>query len=398
MFAILKGVRVLDLSTIVLGPYATKMLGDFGADVIKIESLDGDLFRTVRPGRSEKMGAGFVNSNRNKRSLTLNLKTEEGKQLFYQLVKTADVLVHNMRNKTAIKLGIGYDEIKAHNAEIVYCAAQGFGEAGPLADAPAYDDIIQAASGFAHMNADAEGNPRYAPTIIADKVVAQQLALAVMGGLMQKFRSGKGCFIEVPMFEGMVSFIMIEQFSNLSFVPSEGGTGYQRMNSPYRRPYPTKDGFIGLLPYSTKHWIEFFNLVDHPELAEMEIVTDPIKRSENIDELYKKLLEFAPSKTTDQWCELLATTDIPHTRVNRLDDLLNNEHLQAVGLFEEYQHPTEGAMRRIRSPFTMQGVAQTDDLPTPNLGEANESILHELGLDTAAIKALQEKGVIGLTI
>ena len=180
MFAILNGVRVLDLTTIVLGPYATQMLGDFGAEVIKIENLEGDLFRTVRPGRSEKMGAGFINCNRNKRSLTLNLKTEEGKNLFYQLTKTADVVVHNMRNKTAIKLGISYEDIKAHNAEIIYCSAQGYGEAGPLAEAPAYDDIIQAASGLAHLNADAQGNPRYVPTILADKVSAPQLAVAIM--------------------------------------------------------------------------------------------------------------------------------------------------------------------------------------------------------------------------
>lgn len=395
MFDILNGVRVLDVTTIVLGPYATQMLGDFGADVIKIESPDGDLFRTVRPGRSAKMGAGFINSNRNKRSLTLNLKTEEGKQLFYRLVKTADVVVHNMRNKTAIKLGIGYEDIKAHNSEIIYCTAQGYGEAGPLSDAPAYDDIIQAASGFAHLNADAQGNPRYAPTILADKVTAHQLAFAIMGGLIQKFRTGKGCRIETPMFEGLVSFLMVEQFSNQSFVPSVGGTGYERMRSPHRRPYPTKDGFIALLPYSTKHWLEFFDLVDHPELAELEIVTDPVKRSENIDQLYEKILEFTPAKTTDQWCELLGKTDIPHTRVNKLDDLLTDEHLNAVNFFEEYEHPTEGAMRRIRSPFTMQGVEQSDDIPTPNLGEANESILKELGLNAEAIKQLEEKGVIG---
>jgi len=394
MFAILKGVRVLDLTTIVLGPYATQMLGDFGADVIKIENLDGDLFRAVRPGRSPKMGAGFINSNRNKRSLTLNLKSAEGKEIFYQLTKTADVVVHNMRNKSAIKLGIGYEDLKQHNPEIVYCGAQGYGEAGPLSEAPAYDDIIQAASGLAHLNADADGNPRYVPTILADKVTAHQLAVAILGGLIQKFRTGKGCCIETPMFEGLVSFLMVEQFSHQSFVPATGGTGYARMRSPYRRPYPTKDGFIALLPYSTKHWIEFFDLIDRPEFAELDIVTDPIKRSENIDQLYEKIIEFTPGKTTDEWCDLLATTDIPHTRVNEMDDLLTNEHLLAVDFFEEYEHPTEGTLRRIRSPFTMQGVEQTADIPTPRLGEANESILMELGLDSAEIEALTEKGVI----
>ena len=193
---------------------------------------------------------------------------------------------------------------------------------------------------------------------------------------------------------GLVSFIMVEQFSNKSFVPTVGGTGYERMRSPYRRPYPTKDGFIALLPYSTKHWIEFFDLIDHPEFAEWEIVTDPVKRSENIDQLYQKILEFTPARTTDEWCEALGKTDIPHTRVNQMDDLLTDEHLNAVGFFEEYEHPTEGAMRRIRSPYTMQGVEQTEDIPTPSLGEANQSILQELGLEAEAIRQLEEKGVI----
>ena len=196
------------------------------------------------------------------------------------------------------------------------------------------------------------------------------------------------------MFEGLVSFLMVEQFSNQSFVPTVGGTGYERMRSPYRRPYPTKDGFIALLPYSTKHWIEFFDLIDHPEFAEWEIVTDPVKRSENIDQLYQKILEFTPARTTDEWCEALGKTDIPHTRVNQMDDLLTDEHLNAVGFFEEYEHPTEGAMRRIRSPYTMQGVEQTEDIPTPSLGEANQSILQELGLEAEAIRQLEEKGVI----
>jgi crotonobetainyl-CoA:carnitine CoA-transferase CaiB-like acyl-CoA transferase len=166
------------------------------------------------------------------------------------------------------------------------------------------------------------------------------------------------------------------------------------MNSPYRRPYPTKDGFIALLPYSTKHWIEFFNLVGHPELTQWDLVSDPVKRSENIDQLYAKIMEFMPTKTTDEWCELLDSTDIPHTRVNRLDDLLTNEHLRAVNFFEEYEHPTEGTLRRVRSPYTIHGIEQGDDIPTPRLGEANMSLLKELGLDGEEIKQLAEKGVI----
>lgn len=396
MFAILKGIRVLDLTAVVLGPYATQMLGDFGAEVIKIESPEGDMFRSVRPGRSKQMGAGFINCNRNKESLVLDMKSDRGKDIFLRLVRTADVVVHNMRMQTAVKLGIGYEAIKAENPDIVYCNAQGFGEDGPLANVPAYDDIIQAASGLAYLNADSEGRPRYLPTIVADKVAGLQLTIAVLGGLLHRQATGKGCSIETPMFEGLVSFLMAEQMAGQSFVPSIGGTGYERLRASYRNPHPTADGFIALLPYSKRNWIDFFNLVGRPELTELEIVTDAVKRSENINELYKIIHEITPQKTTDEWCALLREADIPHMRVNHLDDLLEDEHLKAVGLFEEYEHPTEGPMRCVRSSYRMQGVEQSEDKPAQQLGEANARILAELGLDQGEMESLQEAGVIKL--
>ena len=326
MFNILNGIRVIDITTVVLGPFATQILGDFGAEVIKVENLNGDMMRAVRPGKSDEMGAGFINCNRNKDSIAIDLKTVKGKEILYRLVKTADVVVHNMRNKTAVNLGISYEDIKEFNPKIVYCGAQGFGEQGPSADVPAYDDIIQAASGLAYLNADDSGSPRYLPTIVADKVSGFQLAIAVLGGIVNKLRTGKGCFIESPMFEGLVAFLMAEQLAGQSYVPSTGGTGYDRLTASYRRPYPTADGYIAILPYSTKNWIEFFTLVGRPELAKLEIVTNTIKRNENINTLYEKLNEIAPEKTTDEWCELLRSANIPHTRVNQLNDLLENEH------------------------------------------------------------------------
>ena len=396
MFAILNGIRVLDLTSVVLGPYATQMLGDFGAEVIKIESIEGDMFRAVRPGRSDQMGAGFVNCNRNKQSLALNLKSDQGKDIFYRLAATADVVVHNMRTKTAIKLGIGYKDVKSRNSNIVYCNAQGFGEKGPLADVPAYDDIIQAASGLAYVNADKEGRPRYLPPIVADKVAGLQFTIAILGGLLLKQSTGKGCAIEAPMFEGIVSFLMTEQMAGQSFVPSMGGTGYDRLNAPYRNPYPTADGYIALLPYSTKNWRDFFHLVERPELAELEIVTDAVKRSENINTLYQMIHEMTPEKTTDEWCALLRNADIPHTKVNYLNELLEDEHLNAVGLFEEYDHPSEGRMRAVSSPFVIQGIQHKADQPAQLLVQANEKILSELGIDHQEMKQLKEAGVIEL--
>ena len=394
MFNILGGVKVLDLTTVVLGPFATQILGDFGADVIKIENLDGDMMRAVRPGSSDEMGAGFVNCNRNKRCVAINLKTPEGKEIFYSLVKTADAVVHNMRDKTAVKLGIGYRDLKKIKPDLVYCGAQGFGSKGPSADIPAYDDIIQAASGLAYLNSDSEGSPRYLPTIVADKVSGLQLAIGILGGLINKLRTGEGCFVESPMFEGMVAFLMAEQMAGYSYVPSIGGTGYDRLTATYRRPYPTADGFIAILPYSTKNWIDFFVMMGRPELADLEIVKNPIKRSENINTLYEKLYEIAPEKTTDEWCDILRDANIPHTKVNHLDDLFEDAHLKDVNLFKEYEHPTEGPMRQVRSHYSMEGVEEKQDAPTQRVGQSTDKVLLELGYSAEAISRLVKAQVL----
>lgn len=394
MFNILDGVKVLDLTTVVLGPFATQILGDFGAEVIKIENLDGDMMRAVRPGSSDEMGAGFVNCNRNKRCVAINLKTPEGKEIFYSLVKTADAVVHNMRDKTAVKLGIGYRDLKKIKPDLVYCGAQGFGSKGPSADIPAYDDIIQAASGLAYLNSDSEGSPRYLPTIVADKVSGLQLAIGILGGLINKLRTGEGCSVESPMFEGMVAFLMAEQMAGYSYVPSTGGTGYDRLTATYRRPYPTADGFIAILPYSTKNWIDFFVMMGRPELADLEIVKNPIKRSENINTLYEKLYEIAPEKTTDEWCDILRDANIPHTKVNHLDDLFEDAHLKDVNLFKEYKHPTEGPMRQVRSHYSMEGVEEKQDAPTQRVGQSTDKVLLELGYSAETISRLVKAQVL----
>ena len=225
---------------------------------------------------------------------------------------------------------------------------------------------------------------------MADKVSGLQLAIAVLGGLINKLRTGKGCFIESPMFEGLVAFLMAEQMAGYSYVPSSGGTGYDRLTAPYRRPYPTEDGFIAILPYSTKNWVDFFTMMNRPELAELEIVRNPIKRSENINTLYEKLYEIAPEKTTDEWCELLRGANIPHTRVNHLDDLLEDPHLKEVGLFEEYQHPSEGPMRQVRSHYRMSEIDELEDKPTQLVGQSTHKILSELGYNEEDIKAFAE--------
>jgi crotonobetainyl-CoA:carnitine CoA-transferase CaiB-like acyl-CoA transferase len=393
MHNLLKGIRVVDLTTIVLGPYATQLLGDMGATVIKIEQLSGDLFRSARPGRSARMGAGFLNCNRNKRSIALDLTREEGREAFRCILKTADVLVHNMRPQSAAKLGVSYENAKAVKPNIVYCYATGFGQNGPYAAEPAYDDTIQAASGLAFLNANAAGEPRFLPTIIGDKVAGLHLALAVLGGIVARQKTREGCCIEAPMYESIVSFLMVEQLAGLSFRPPLGGVGYERLLSPNRKPYPTSDGYISILPYNTAHWTRFLELIGREDLAELDLVRDPVKRSESIDQLYTVIANATPARTTGEWLAALKERDIPCARVNRLADLLNDEHLQAVGLFTEVEHPTEGAMTSVRSPFRVVNQPARPDWPAPVLGSDTYEILCEAGFEEDDIKRMLETGV-----
>ncbi|MEP7244332.1 MAG: CoA transferase [Gammaproteobacteria bacterium] len=394
MFHLLKGLRIIDLTTVVLGPYATQILGDLGAEVIKIEPLEGDVFRAARPGRSAGLGAHYLNLNRNKASLAIDLRKPEGQAVLMQLVRTADVLVHNMRPASAAKLGFSYEQARACNDKLVYCFAPGFGQNGPQAAAPAYDDVIQAMSGVAALNANAEGVPRFLPTILCDKIGGLHLAIAVLGGVVQKQATGHGCQIEAPMFESMVSFLMAEQLSGETFVPALGGTGYERLLSPNRRPFRTGNGYLSILPYTTAHWTRFLALAGHTELADAEWVKNAVSRSQRINELYKIIADVAPSRSTEDWLQALRERDIPCARVNGIADLLHDEHLTAVDFFPRAEHPTQGSMRSVRSPFRVQGDEPSPDHPAPELGENSAAILQGAGLDAERIAALVASGVI----
>ncbi|BFM07754.1 CaiB/BaiF CoA transferase family protein [Halioxenophilus aromaticivorans] len=398
MFNLLEGIKVLDLTTVVLGPYATQFLGDFGAEVVKVENLDGDAFRAVRPGHSVDMGAGFLNCNRNKRSIAVNLKTSEGKSILRKLVADSDLVIHNMRGKSAKALGVAFEDLTQIKPDIVLCHAPGFSQAGPNADQPAYDDIIQAASGIAALNADASGQPRFLPTILCDKVGGLHLALAALGAMAYKLRTGKGCEIEAPMFESSVAFLMAEQLAGQSFIPPLGGTGYDRLLSPNRKPFATADGYISLLPYNTRHWQAFFNLVGEDELAQEPWVTDPVQRSQNIDRLYQVVAQAMPARTSAQWQQLLTERDIPCTPVNTVDDLLENPHLTATEFFYETNHPTEGRLRATRSPFQAKGVTQSPDLPAPKTGQNSRAILQELQVSDIEIDAMISAGIVKASV
>jgi len=327
MYDLLKGVRVLDLTSVVLGPIATQYLGDFGADVIKVEPPSGDIFRYVHPSRSEDMGAGFLNMNRNKRSVCLNLKNTEDLASFHRLLKDADVLVHNMRLSAAERLNLGPEQLKQSNPTLVYCYTPGYGSRGCNADKPAYDDIIQAASGIASLNKGSENEPRFVPTIVCDKVGGMHLAMAVLAGIAHQAKTGDGCVIEAPMFESTVAFLMAEQLAGETFIPAIGTMGYERLLSPYRRPHKTKDGYIGVLPYNGEHWQRTLNFIES-DLANENWVQSSAERSARVGELYAALSTAMLERNTDEWLQIFKGLDIPCTPVNSMHDLLSDQHLQ----------------------------------------------------------------------
>jgi len=395
MYEVLKDIRIIDLTTTYLGPYATQFLGDMGADIVKVEPLDGDVGRSPRPSRAPDMGAGFLNTNRNKRSIALDLRNSEGRDVVLRLIARADAVVHNMRPKAAAKLGLSYDDAKRANRAIVYCYSPGFGHDGPYADEPAYDDIIQAMSGLAQLNADATGAPRFLPSIIADKVVGLHLAFALAAGLVHRLKTGEGCAIEAPMFESMVAFLLVEHLAGRTFVPPLGPTGYERMLAKNRRPYKTRDGYVAIMPYTTQQWTRFMECVGRTDLLGEEWVKDPVKRSANVDALYQVIADATPQRTTAEWLTLMNARDIPCGPVNSFDDLFDEAHLSAVGLFGSVDHPSEGTLKAMRSPFRVSGLERKADRPVPRAGEDSESILQGFGFGEAEIGGLIARGVVG---
>lgn len=377
MHDLLKGVRIVDLSTIVLGPYATQMLADLGADVIKVEAPGGDLFRAARPGRPDGDGAGFLNCNRNKRSIALDLTAAEDHAILMRLVATADVVIHNLRPQSAARLRIDYEAIRAMKPDIIYCAARGFGD-GPLGDAPAYDDCIQAASGLAALNAGPDGAPRYVPTILCDKIASLHLATATAAALASRARTGAGACIEVPMYEAIVSFLMVEQLGGATFDPPIGPTGYERLSSPNRRPFATQDGWLAIMPYTLGHWRRYLALVGRADLADDPTLADARLRSASVDRFYAIVAAESPRRTTADWITALTAADIPCAPVNRIADLLTEPHLSHVGLFETLEHPVEGTLRSVRSPFTIADRPITPDHAAPALDADRAAILAEL--------------------
>ncbi|MDC0985792.1 CoA transferase [Alphaproteobacteria bacterium] len=389
----LEGYRILDLSTVLFGPYASQMLGDLGADVIKIERLEGDGWRSAGQFRHRGMSGQFMAVNRNKRSLALDLKHPDGKAVLQRLVRTADVLVSNIRPAGLARLGFSYEDCRALKPDLIYASATGFGQDGPWRARPAYDEIIQAASGFASA-LGTEDEPAFVPSLVADKLCGMALSSAVSAALLYRERTGEGQQVEVPMLETLAAFNSIEMLGGRAFSPPIGPARYKRVQE--RRPVRTKDGWMTMLPYSSDNWCAFYEAVGHPECIEEFAVRDKVERARNIDRIYDKMSEIGLQRTTAEWEALLLDIDVPHTAFAVLEEVTEQPHLKAVGLFEELDHPTEGKIVQARPATRFSASpAGIHKLP-PRLGEHTCEVLREAGFSDDEIDAMLKANAIGI--
>lgn len=375
--AMLRGVRIVDLTSVVFGPYATKMMADLGAEVIKVEPPSGDQYRHAgRPVRTRGMGHGHMAVNVGKKSAALDLKDPEDLALMRDLLKDADVFIHNVRDKAIRRLGLDYESVRKIAPEIIYIHCVGFGSDGPYADLQAYDDVIQAATGTTTLagRVDGSGRPRYLPSLIADKVAGLHGAYAMLAAIVHRLRTGKGQFVEVPMFETFSHFMLLEHMGGATFIPPTADWGYPRQLDPARQPFPTADGFISIVPYTDASIGALFEVLGAPHLLEQERFATPKARAINMTAVYEEIARLTPSRTTDEWCDLLARAQIPAIRVRDLSEMLDDPHLQAAGFYERRAHSTEGEYWEMRPPVRFFGVEPAERREPPRIGEHTEAL------------------------
>jgi crotonobetainyl-CoA:carnitine CoA-transferase CaiB-like acyl-CoA transferase len=389
----LEGVKVIDMTSVLMGPYATQTLGDYGADVIKVESPDGDITRQIGPVRNPGMGPIFLNANRSKRSISLDLKKPAGRDVLLRLAAKADVLVYNVRPQAMARLKLDYASVAAVNPGIVYAGMFGFGQDGPYAAKPAYDDLLQGASGLSHLIARAgDGTPRYVPTALADRVVGLSAVGAILASLLHRERTGRGQQLDIPMFETMVGFVLGDHLGGLTFEPPLDQGGYARQMSPDRRPYRTSDGFISVIIYNDKQWDSFFAATGRADLRKHPMFADFAARMLNIDAVYAELGRIFATRTTAEWLKLLTEADIPTMPVHDLQSLLQDPHLVKTGFFAAADHPTEGAIRSMRVAATWSDTPAVPERLAPRLGEHSREILSEAGFSAEEIMRLEAEG------
>ncbi len=378
----LEGIKIVDLTTVIFGPYATQMLADLGAEVIKIESGKGDTPRFMGRSRTNPAMSGtHLIVNRGKRSITLDLKQSDDAAVLRKLIEGADIFVHNVRGRAIRKLGFGFDDVRAIKPDIIYAHLVGFGQDGPYADFPAYDDVIQAASGATSLLARVDGNPapRFFPSLIADKVAGTYAAQAMLAALIHKMRTGEGQYVEVPMLECFTAFMMTEHMCDSVFEPPIGPAGYARQIDPHRQPFPTSDGHIVIVPYNDTNIVKMMDLLGDPDFLTPPPFDTAAGRWANMTRVYARVAELTPARTTGEWLQLLRDNDFPVMEARDLDAITEEPHLAATGFFRTREHPSEGPFREMRPPVRYSARSVEPGL-APSLGQHSDEIRKEVGL------------------
>ena len=391
----LSGIRILDLTAVVLGPFATQLLADLGADVIKVEAPEGDVLRHIAPMRHPGMGHIFLHHNRNKRSIVLDLRKPAGRDALLRLAEKADALVYNVRPQSMRRLRLSYEDVAAVNPRIVYVGAYGYGERGRHAGRAAYDDLIQGMSGMPWMtHAAGADRPRYVPTAITDRITGLATVNAVTTALLCRERTGKGQSVEVPMYETVAHMVLGDHLGGRTFDPPLTPARYERMLAPHRVPYATKDGYVCVLVYNDKHWRSFFRIVGREDMFDQDArFSSQEARSRNINEVYAFVAERMAERSSAEWLRLLQEADIPVAPLQSADDVIDDPHLADAGFFETMDHPSEGRLRVMATPSSWSETPPVKLRPAPRLGEHSAEILREAGYGDAEIEAMVKSGV-----
>lgn len=389
----LTGYRIIDLTTVVSGPFATMLLGDQGADVIKIESTEApDHARGAGYG-SEHFTATFLNNNRSKRGMTLNLKSEQGKEILFKLAETADVIIQNFRPGVVERLGVGEDEVRARNPNIIYTSISGFGENNPWSHKPVYDPIIQALSGLTTIQAGSdEERPRLVRTILPDKLTGMATAQAIAAALVHKERTGEGQHIRISMLDTVLSFLWSSDMAGQTFVGQE--VSVQRAATFIDLIYETKTSYISVSAMSNKQWEALCPALNHPEWLEDERFKTPALRDKNANERLQMTQEALLEKSAEEWLEILEEAGVPCAPVLKRKEVIHHPVVQANELIQELEHPVAGKIRQTRPAARFSKTAIATPRGAPLLGEHNRELLSEIGFSADAIETLKSDGII----